>query len=99
MLGHGGIRAVPAATGVREATVSAGVDELEASIWPAAAMARTRCIQLVLTKPPAANAAGRAAIWPCCRLTMLPFDYAAVSVSGKSRTHAVYSVFTYISHC
>ena len=30
LLGHGGIRAVARAAGVREATVSAGVDELEA---------------------------------------------------------------------
>ena len=33
-LGHGGIRAVAQAVGVREATVSAGVDELEAGATP-----------------------------------------------------------------
>jgi transposase len=34
VLGHGGIRAVAAAAGVREATVSAGVDELDAGVAP-----------------------------------------------------------------
>jgi transposase len=34
VLGHGGIRAVAQAAGVREATVSAGVDELEAGAEP-----------------------------------------------------------------
>jgi hypothetical protein len=34
VLGHGGIRAVARAAGVREATVSAGVDELEAGAAP-----------------------------------------------------------------
>jgi hypothetical protein len=33
-LGHGGIRAVARAAGVREATVSAGVDELDAGVAP-----------------------------------------------------------------
>jgi hypothetical protein len=33
-LGHGGIRAVARAAGVREATVSLGVDELEAGAEP-----------------------------------------------------------------
>jgi hypothetical protein len=37
-LGHGGIRAVAKAAGVREATVSAGVDEVEAG---------TRLLELV----------------------------------------------------
>src|SRR3954452_20340241 len=34
VLGHGGIRAVAQAAGVREATVSAGVDELDAGAEP-----------------------------------------------------------------
>ena len=34
VLGHGGIRAVARAAGVREATVSAGVDELDAGALP-----------------------------------------------------------------
>jgi len=33
-LGHGGIRAVARAAGVREATVSAGVDELDSGAGP-----------------------------------------------------------------
>ena len=39
VLGHGGIRAVARAAGVREATVSVGVDELEAGVKP---LGRTR---------------------------------------------------------
>lgn len=39
ILGHGGIRAVAQAAGVREATVSAGVDELDAGVAP---LGRTR---------------------------------------------------------
>ncbi len=38
-LGHGGIRAVAKAAGVREATVSRGVDELDAGAEP---LGRTR---------------------------------------------------------
>src|SRR5207244_8210125 len=34
VLGHGGIRAVATAAGVREATVSAGVDELDMGVQP-----------------------------------------------------------------
>jgi hypothetical protein len=42
VLGHGGIRAVARAAGVREATVSLGVDELDAGAEPMDALPLSR---------------------------------------------------------
>lgn len=97
-LGHGGIRTVARATGVREATVSLGVDELEAGAEP---LGRARAADLDPRLRPALRCAcqrqGTAKLLTACVRSLTVGEWLEEWLDAKKKLRAA-TVRSYESH-